>query len=81
MVVAGDSAGGGLTLALAVLVRDAGSQLLAALACLSPWTDLAATGESIRSSTTGSARPTEWGRSAKASPVPAVSAPPASVSP
>jgi epsilon-lactone hydrolase len=48
VVVAGDSAGGGLTLALAVVVRDAGSQLPAALACLSPWTDLAATGESIR---------------------------------
>ena len=47
VVVAGDSAGGGLTLALAVSVRDASGQLPAALACLSPWTDLASTGESV----------------------------------
>jgi epsilon-lactone hydrolase len=47
--VAGDSAGGGLTMALLVAIRDAGLPLPAAAACLSPWTDLAANGESIRS--------------------------------
>jgi epsilon-lactone hydrolase len=48
VVVAGDSAGGGLTIALAVLARDAALPLPAALACISPWTDLAGTGESMR---------------------------------
>ena len=48
VVVAGDSAGGGLTIALAVSARDAGLPLPAALACVSPWTDLAGTGESMR---------------------------------
>jgi acetyl esterase/lipase len=48
VVVAGDSAGGGLTIALAVSARDAGLPLPAALACVSPWTDLACTGESMR---------------------------------
>jgi epsilon-lactone hydrolase len=48
VVVAGDSAGGGLTIVLAVSARDAGSPLPAALACISPWTDLAGTGESMR---------------------------------
>lgn len=46
--VAGDSAGGGLTLALLVALRDARLPLPAAAACLSPWTDLAGTGESLR---------------------------------
>ena len=48
LVVAGDSACGGLTIALAVSARDAGLPLPAALACISPWTDLAGTGESMR---------------------------------
>ncbi|MDQ6673940.1 MAG: alpha/beta hydrolase [Chloroflexota bacterium] len=48
VVVAGDSAGGGLTIALAVSVRDAGKPLPAALVCISPWTDLAGTGASMR---------------------------------
>jgi acetyl esterase/lipase len=48
VVVAGDSAGGGLTIVLAVSARDAGLPLPAALACVSPWTDLAGTGESMR---------------------------------
>ena len=38
--VAGDSAGGGLTLALLLHRRDAGAALPGAAACLSPWTDL-----------------------------------------
>jgi epsilon-lactone hydrolase len=48
IVVAGDSAGGGLTLALLVALRDRKRPLPAAAALLSPWTDLAITGESIR---------------------------------
>ena len=37
-----------LTIVLAVLARDAGLPLPAALVCISPWTDLAGTGESMR---------------------------------
>ncbi|MBV9354783.1 MAG: alpha/beta hydrolase [Chloroflexi bacterium] len=48
MVVAGDSAGGGLTIVLAVSAREAGLPLPAALVCISPWTDLAGTGETMR---------------------------------
>jgi epsilon-lactone hydrolase len=47
IVVAGDSAGGGLALALLIALRDAGRELPAAAILFSPWTDLAATGESI----------------------------------
>jgi len=47
IVVAGDSAGGGLALALLVALRDAGDALPAAAVMFSPWTDLAATGTSI----------------------------------
>lgn len=36
----GDSAGGGLTVAALVALRDAGAPLPAAAVCLSPWTDL-----------------------------------------
>ncbi|CAM5774680.1 alpha/beta hydrolase [Mesorhizobium amorphae] len=46
---AGDSAGGGLALALAIALRDAGEPLPAGLALLSPWTDLALTGATHRS--------------------------------
>ena len=48
MVIAGDSAGGGLALSLMLALRAAGMPLPAAAALFSPWTDLAATGESIR---------------------------------
>ena len=48
IVVAGDSAGGGLTLSLMLVLRAAGTPLPAAAALFSPWTDLAATGESVR---------------------------------
>lgn len=44
IVVMGDSAGGGLTVSLLVAARDAGLPLPAAGVCLSPWTDLMATG-------------------------------------
>lgn len=47
IVVAGDSAGGGLSLALLLKLRDNGKPLPAAAVCLSPWTDLAATGASV----------------------------------
>ncbi len=47
IVVAGDSAGGGLTLSLLLALREAGTPLPAGVALFSPWTDLAATGESI----------------------------------
>ena len=49
IVIAGDSAGGGLALATLVALRDAGTPLPAGAVLFSPWTDLAATGESIRS--------------------------------
>ena len=48
IVVAGESAGGGLSLSLMLVLRAAGEALPAAAALFSPWTDLAATGESIR---------------------------------
>jgi epsilon-lactone hydrolase len=48
IVVSGDSAGGGLTVALMLALRKADLPLPAGAALFSPWTDLAATGESIR---------------------------------
>src|SRR5206468_12540767 len=48
IVVAGESAGGGLALSLMLALRAAGVPLPAAAALFSPWTDLAATGDSIR---------------------------------
>ena len=52
--ILGNSAGGGLALALALRLRDEGVALPAAIAALSPWTDLAMTGPSSQS---GSADP------------------------
>jgi phosphinothricin tripeptide acetyl hydrolase len=49
LAVAGDSAGGGLALALLVSLRDRKVALPAAGICLSPWTDLAFSGESWKS--------------------------------
>jgi monoterpene epsilon-lactone hydrolase len=48
IVVAGDSAGGNLTLALLIALRDAGKPLPAGAVAISPATDLAATGESYK---------------------------------
>jgi acetyl esterase/lipase len=45
--VAGDSAGGGLALALVMALRDAGEKLPSCVACLSPWTDMTGSGDSI----------------------------------
>jgi len=47
IVLAGDSAGGGLTMATLLSLRDAGDPMPAAACLLSPWLDLASTGESI----------------------------------
>jgi monoterpene epsilon-lactone hydrolase len=49
LAIAGDSAGGGLVIALLVSLRDAKIPLPAAGVCLSPWTDLAFTGETWKS--------------------------------
>jgi monoterpene epsilon-lactone hydrolase len=46
--IVGDSAGGGMTLALALRLRDAGEPLPACLVCLSPWTDMTSESESLR---------------------------------
>jgi acetyl esterase/lipase len=49
VAIAGDSAGGGLTAATLVALRDAGDPLPAAAVLLSPWVDLEGLGESMRS--------------------------------
>lgn len=48
-VIAGDSAGGGLTVASLIALRDAGTPLPAAGVCLSPWADLEGSGDSMQS--------------------------------
>jgi len=47
IAIGGDSAGGGLTLATALSLRDNNGKIPAALFLLSPWTDLTFSGESI----------------------------------
>lgn len=47
IIIAGDSAGGGLTLATLISLRDNHRPLPAMALCISPWTDLTLTGESI----------------------------------
>jgi epsilon-lactone hydrolase len=47
ITVAGDSAGGGLTVATLVAIRDAGLATPGAGVCLSPWVDLEGIGESM----------------------------------
>jgi acetyl esterase/lipase len=49
IVIAGDSAGGGLTLACAIALRDAGLPPPSALILLSPWVDLDCNGSTMRS--------------------------------
>ncbi|AJY66930.1 alpha/beta hydrolase [Burkholderia glumae] len=49
ILIGGDSAGGGLALALLVALRDRGAPLPAGALLFSPWTDLAATGDTLRS--------------------------------
>jgi monoterpene epsilon-lactone hydrolase len=48
IVVSGESAGGGLALSLMLSLRKSAAPLPAAAALFSPWTDLAATGDSVR---------------------------------
>lgn len=48
IVAAGDSAGGGLAVALIAALRDAGEPLPAGAMLLSPWVDLGMTGASVR---------------------------------
>lgn len=48
IVVAGDSAGGGLTAATLISLRDSGDPLPTAAMLVSPWADLGVTGESAK---------------------------------
>ena len=49
IVIGGDSAGGGLSVATALSLRNAGQALPSAMFLISPWTDLTFSGESIHS--------------------------------
>lgn len=67
LAIAGDSAGGGLTLALLVALRERGLPMPEAAFAFSPWTDLAGTGASLetRASTDvwlGRRHLEHWGR-------------------
>lgn len=46
IIFAGDSAGGGLALALALYLRDRGQPMPAGIVLMSPWTDLTCSGQS-----------------------------------
>ncbi|MBM3619214.1 MAG: alpha/beta hydrolase [Alphaproteobacteria bacterium] len=46
IAIAGDSAGGGLTIAVLLAARDAGLPMPAAAICISPWTDMTASSAS-----------------------------------
>ncbi|MBI3555409.1 MAG: alpha/beta hydrolase fold domain-containing protein [Deltaproteobacteria bacterium] len=48
LIVGGDSAGGGLTLALLLRLRDEKKRLPPRAFCVSPWTDMIGTGASMR---------------------------------
>lgn len=48
LVIAGDSAGGGLSLSTVIALRNAGLPLPAALVLLSPWVDLSLSGNTIK---------------------------------
>jgi monoterpene epsilon-lactone hydrolase len=47
IAIAGDSAGGGLTVATLLALRDAGEPMPAAAVCISPWVDFTGEAESI----------------------------------
>jgi epsilon-lactone hydrolase len=49
IVIAGDSAGGGLTLSTLIALRDLSAPMPAAGVCISPWVDFEAEGESMSS--------------------------------
>lgn len=46
--IAGDSSGGGLSIATSISLRDAGEPSPASIVCISPWTDLEMSGNSIK---------------------------------
>ena len=46
--IAGDSAGGALSIATSISLRDTGEPLPASIACISPWIDLEMSGNSIK---------------------------------
>jgi monoterpene epsilon-lactone hydrolase len=48
IALAGDSAGGGLTIAALLALRDAETPLPACAVCISPWFDLSCSGDSMR---------------------------------
>ena len=48
IVIAGDSAGGGLALALGLYLKDHGISMPAGFILMSPWTDLTLSGESLK---------------------------------
>lgn len=48
IILAGDSAGGGLAMAVCHYLKDAGRKLPAGIIAMSPWADVAATGASYR---------------------------------
>jgi len=48
IIISGDSAGGGLTLATLLKLKQLNKKLPAAGICLSPWTDLAMEGDSVK---------------------------------
>lgn len=52
LMIAGDSAGGGLSLSTAIALRDAGLPLPAALVLLSPWVDLSLSGSTMKTHAT-----------------------------
>ncbi len=47
-MIAGDSAGGGLSLSTVIALRNAGLPLPAALVLLSPWVDLSLSGSTLK---------------------------------
>ena len=49
IAIAGDSAGGGMTMAVLLSLRDAGAPLPKTVVLISPWLDLTGRGESVRS--------------------------------
>lgn len=51
LIIAGDSAGGGLALATAMRIRDLGLPQPSSILLFSPWTDMAVTGHSIDENT------------------------------
>ncbi|GAB7027834.1 alpha/beta hydrolase [Geotalea toluenoxydans] len=58
LVIAGDSAGGGLALATLLSLRDSGEPMPAAAVCITPWADLTGMAESVK--TRAKADPCLW---------------------